>query len=59
MATTLRWYSPLYISKHANTDVVMLNKDAEVESNWVFWERQILIEALETWLTTEWRTYYA
>lgn len=44
------WRGPLYVSRRTDLNVVLLKDDVEFVPGYVYWEKQILIEALENWL---------
>lgn len=46
------WHGPLFVSKSRRPDVVVLKDDVEFVSNYIYDERQVLIEAIEKWLAT-------
>lgn len=48
---SLMWHGPLFVSRRRDLLVAVLKEDVEFVPNYVFDERQILIEAIETWLT--------
>ena len=50
MANAIHWYGPLFVSKRAEPDVAVLKTDVEFVPEYIYWEKQILIEALERWL---------
>ena len=49
-ASSVRWRGPLCISKRAELDTVQTNIELELSSRNVYWEKQVLIDALEVWL---------
>lgn len=48
----MHWRAPLCISKRAELDVaVVRDVELEIESKYVFWQKQVLIDAIELWLS--------
>ena len=50
MSNSIHWRGPLCISKRAELDTVTTNIELELVSKDVYWQKQVLIDALETWL---------
>ena len=46
------WHGPLFVSGRIDPFPVLLYQEAEFVSEYVYNERQILIDAMENWLTT-------
>lgn len=47
------WHGPLYVAKRQDSEAVLvLHSDVEFVPQAVYWEKKILIEALENWLYT-------
>lgn len=47
---SIHWRAPLCISKRAELDTVLTDVEVEVFSKYVYWEKQVLIDALESWI---------
>jgi hypothetical protein len=46
----LQWRGPITVSRRADSDAIPTLHEVDMPSNWFYWERLILIEALERWL---------
>lgn len=44
------WYGPQFVARPRNLDTLMLKGEVEFEPTSLYWEKEILIEALETWV---------
>lgn len=44
------WYGPQFVARPRNVDMLMLTNEVEFEDSGLYYEKQILIEALEFWL---------
>ena len=47
---SIRWRGPLCISKRADSNIVVTNIEVEIWNENVYWEKQVLIDAIEEWL---------
>jgi hypothetical protein len=45
----VHWRGSLYISKRAEMDTVATDIEFEMASKNIYWEKQVLIDALDTW----------
>lgn len=50
MPSAIHWRGPLCISKRAEMDTVLTDVELELSSTNVYWEKQVVIDALENWL---------
>jgi hypothetical protein len=50
VSSALHWRTPLCISKRAELDVIVTDAEMEISNRYEYWEKQVLIDALETWL---------
>jgi hypothetical protein len=50
MESNLHWQGPLTISKRAELDSATTTLEVEFLENTIYWQKQILIEALEGFL---------
>lgn len=47
---SIHWQAPVQISKRAELDTIPTGIEVEIESKYAYWEKQVLIDALENWL---------
>lgn len=53
MSDTVQWHGPLYVSKRYDPEAVMVaGSDVAYEAPSLYWEKQVLIDAIENWLET-------
>ena len=50
MTTGVQWRGPLCISKRAESNVIVTDVELALTSKDVFWEKQVLIDAIELWM---------
>jgi hypothetical protein len=50
MSNALQWRGPLCLSKRFDSDAVVTNLEVEFSGRQVYWEKQVLIDAIEPWL---------
>jgi hypothetical protein len=50
VSSALHWRTPLCISKRAELDVIVADVEMEISNKDVYWQKQVLIDSLETWL---------
>lgn len=50
MSSAIHWRGPLCVSKRAELDTVVTDVELELSNKNVYWEKQVLVDAIETWL---------
>lgn len=50
MSSAIHWRAPLCVSKRAELDTIATNIELELPSTGVYQQKQVLIDAIETWL---------